>query len=1161
MNNPRQGTSVQLHSFNINGWKTNCTNLLGALDTAQPHLIALQETLLDSTSGRSADGLCHKLGFKTIWGHMADPVPNAAHTLRCNRTQCPGVGLIFSSRLDVTPLQLHTKEARALFEQGRIVAAKLATPASPVLLYNVYLPSGKQAHEERQRCYQVIFDELACQPHMPMVVLGDLNEDIDRNALAYQLSLQGWRRPLLMDAEGDIVEYTYSCGNIQSRIDALYLSPLAFSSVHRVVARTLQGTRGNMNHSLLSVEVQLTDTDHIVRPPQPIHFTRGPRFHCHSPIHWAEEKHKIQEILDKARNDFESDRFTSWSLDIDRCWSHFETCLYRHLVACHSLDFDKHGENYSPPAVEEFVTTAPKMKVTRPCTRTKRTGPMRLRAHLYRLIELSKSPSSAHALKRILADEEFICSSLRIDKDTFQAHMRNPTNAVPVWHEALSRYMTRHKDQGVQRWRQSLLDKNGQVTRKCFHWLKREVLPNHFALLEGETTLTGAREFFARSTSYWSSLMNRSSEERQQSFCNVHGRTNRLQEPLEQDIAVLKKCLRKVKVHAAGGLDRWAGSAMRLLPDEALPILLSFYQTFEQTTHFPPPLTWARMHLIPKFSTGVGRVEDYRPISVLSFFYRVWSAYRLHMIGVEFYEYFPSEMRGGLPGRDYGDMLTSIMLDVESAISVAVDPANDVVHPVFWFSLDAQKCFDNIGYMSAFDACHKAGIPPALTKTLGSIWLASKRYVSSGGQICPVPFTTSNGIFQGCCLSVVACLCLVVLWSKAVRAAGADNVTTPSYVDDRYIRTPCMDTMMHAAEASRVWERDNHFVLNKKKSALVQAPTTNNALIYESTPIPEPDCVTTLGTEIPLKYHASGALLRKRAQTAIRTGLRIHALHLPLPISQGLVESAMLPQLSHNVTATLYSKVELQRVRSVVRRACRTEARAHSFEVCAAILARPHRYDPESQVMYMHITSLVKSLRFRGTGLDTWRRMSEQRLYIVPRGPRGVYLRYLAKLSLVELDAQTLQHCTHGQIHLLDSSWSDFTHWLRSCIRYRLLNNAQNRRHRLQGAQDCDVAVTAAFYRSKNCGLRAELASILADALWCLHKKHVCDLAPSEICCFCHQNVPETVEHALWECDAWRQQRDMIPPCILTHIHTFTPAARLCGFCPSTAPQQCKAVW
>eukprot|EP00971_Amphidinium_carterae_P345393 6486322-Amphidinium_carterae.1 len=93
------------------------------------------------------------------------------------------------------------------------------------------------------------------------------------------------------------------------------------------------------------------------------------------------------------------------------------------------------------------------------------------------------------------------------------------------------------------------------------------------------------------------------------------------------------------------------------------------------------------------------------------------------------------------------------MLDVESAIS----PDLPEDHPsVFWLSLDAQKCFDNIGCRSAAHACELAGLPSRLVRALGGIWLSSQRYLSAGGQISKDHFGTCNSIFQGCCLSVIA---------------------------------------------------------------------------------------------------------------------------------------------------------------------------------------------------------------------------------------------------------------------------------------------------------------------------------------------------------------------------------------------------------------------
>eukprot|EP00971_Amphidinium_carterae_P306394 6088802-Amphidinium_carterae.2 len=1158
-NEPGQGVSVQLHSFNVNGWKTNHANVLAALNNRDPHIVALQETLLDSTSGRAADGLINRLGFKAIWGNMVDPVYNSKSVLRCDRSSCPGVAFIFSKRLDVAPLVLHTQGAKTLFNSGRLVAIRVSTPHTPVLLYNIYLPSGADAQEERETCYRIMFEELACQPGLPIVILGDLNEHVDRNALACQLSLQGWRRPHYVDTEGHEVQHTYQCGNVSSTIDGFYLSPLAFPAVHSIVVRRLHGQKGILQHSLLSAEIQICDTEPVTRPPRPVAFKKGPEYNQHSPVDWKRETRQIQTQLANVLQDYRTETFTSWSLDLDNLWTYYQQRLYCHLVACNEVDTEYHGDDFCCPSAAEFVSARPAIQQSKPPNKSRKTGPMRIRAHLYRLIDAHRNPQNKNALRRIKEDRDFICSTLRFDHDTFDKHVSEPQTAIPIWKASIERYMCRYRDAGIKKWQRSLIDKNGQITRKCYHWLKRELLPNHFALYDGTTIRTGPREFFQHCREYWSKLMNRSEDERQAAFLSVRSHPTTPYEPLDHDIDVLKSCLKKVKVHAAGGLDRWSGSAMKLIPDEALTALLCFYKTFEETAHFPPQLTWARMHLIPKFSSGVGRVEDYRPISVMSFFYRLWSAYRLKMLGSSFYDYFPSEMRGGLPGRDYGDMLSSIMLDIESALS---HPSPDAeASEVFWFSLDAQKCFDNIGYVTAFHACESAGLPKSLIRALGSMWLDAQRFVSAGGQVCETPFKTCNSIFQGCCLSVIACLCLVVLWSKAVRGAH-ESITTPSYVDDRYIRTPDMHTMMRAAEASRQWEYDNKFILNVKKSALVQIPSSNQQLVYESCPLPEPSCVTSLGTEIPLKYRSAGALQRKRIQTTIRTGLRIHSLHLPLPLAQNLVETAMLPQLSHNINATVYTKKSLQCVRSIVKRACRMERRAHSFEVCAALLTRPHRYDPESQILYTHIVSLVRSLRFRGQALITWQELVKQHLYTIPRGPRGVYLAYLSRLSIKEHeDALTLTHPSLGSIHLLDSDWHACAHWLRACIKYRLLAHAQSRRHRLDGAADCDVAVTTALYRSKSCVCRPELASIMSDSLWCLHKKFVCELASDELCCFCDSGENETVEHALWQCEAWADIRTKIPRSILIHIGSMKSSARLCGICPQTAPAQCKTDW
>eukprot|EP00971_Amphidinium_carterae_P087038 1721921-Amphidinium_carterae.2 len=347
VNKPCQTSSVLFHSFNINGWKTNHTQLFGALSGDYPHVIALQETLLDTTSSGSASGLMHKLG-----------------------TKCPGVALIYSRKLQVSPLILHTSAC----------CGQAGYPKWPVLIYNVYLPSGKQAQEQRQQDFQTIYEELETQPDVPAMVVGDVNEDIDRNLLTYQLSMRGWSRPHYETQAGLAVECTYRCGAVESAIDAIYLSPTAFPSVQ--------------HHDLLSFEVQLSDSDSVQRPPQSVSFTRGPKYHQHSPVDWAAEANHLRASLSQVVSDYNSVAFTSWSQNLDDAWNHFQKILYRHMLACHDVDLEKHGHEFTPPTVEEFVTPQPAITTSSPPKKTKRTGPMRMRANIYKLIDIGQPPRS-----------------------------------------------------------------------------------------------------------------------------------------------------------------------------------------------------------------------------------------------------------------------------------------------------------------------------------------------------------------------------------------------------------------------------------------------------------------------------------------------------------------------------------------------------------------------------------------------------------------------------------------------------------------------------------------------------------------------------------------------------------------------------------------------
>eukprot|EP00971_Amphidinium_carterae_P244327 4851358-Amphidinium_carterae.1 len=165
----------------------------------------------------------------------------------------------------------------------------------------------------------------------------------------------------------------------------------------------------------------------------------------------------------------------------------------------------------------------------------------------------------------------------------------------------------------------------------------------------------------------------------------------------------------------------------------------------------------------------------------MSCFYRLWSAYRLRTIPSEVFDNFPIEMRGGLPGRDYAEMLAAAMLNLEAQISGVGVGEPSTFQMV---TLDSRKCFDLLHHATVLDAAQRVGIDNSILVALGSLWTTAERTISMSGQLAPNKFRAYNGIPQGCAISVIVCNALVATWIHRMRQ---HDVIPAAFVDDRNI--------------------------------------------------------------------------------------------------------------------------------------------------------------------------------------------------------------------------------------------------------------------------------------------------------------------------------------------------------------------------------------
>jgi hypothetical protein len=163
-----------------------------------------------------------------------------------------------------------------------------------------------------------------------------------------------------------------------------------------------------------------------------------------------------------------------------------------------------------------------------------------------------------------------------------------------------------------------------------------------------------------------------------------------------------------------------------------------------------------------------------RPIGVMSVVYRLWAATRVREV-MQWQElWIDGEMHGYRKSHGAEDVWWKQALQVEESLLNTND--------LFGLSLDYGKCFDRVPVHLVLDLALEQGMSPRLVAPLRTLYARLQRRFRVGGGLGKL-FHSTNGIIQGCPLSVVLLNLLVNVWARSVRA-GAPSATPCAYADD-----------------------------------------------------------------------------------------------------------------------------------------------------------------------------------------------------------------------------------------------------------------------------------------------------------------------------------------------------------------------------------------
>eukprot|EP00665_Eupelagonemidae_sp_cell47_P009218 gene9219-8160_t len=236
--------------------------------------------------------------------------------------------------------------------------------------------------------------------------------------------------------------------------------------------------------------------------------------------------------------------------------------------------------------------------------------------------------------------------------------------------------------------------------------------------------------------------------------------------------ADLRRTLNRMSSQQACGMDGWRVAELKALPDVLLERLADVLNWVETTATWPAALENALVSLIPKGAGG--RPLDLRPISVASVVYRLWAATRCREVMRWQETWIATGQKGFRLGSTCADVFFPLALRIEKALLDGT--------PLVGFSADWAKCFDRYPHDVMLSLLGETGLDARVLGPLRTMYRNLRRRFRLSGAVGK-PFKSTQGLLQGCPLSVCGLTCIMAVLSKAVegRAPGAKF---DSFADD-----------------------------------------------------------------------------------------------------------------------------------------------------------------------------------------------------------------------------------------------------------------------------------------------------------------------------------------------------------------------------------------
>ncbi|KAJ9461004.1 Retrovirus-related Pol polyprotein from type-2 retrotransposable element R2DM [Diplonema papillatum] len=567
----------------------------------------------------------------------------------------------------------------------------------------------------------------------------------------------------------------------------------------------------------------------------------------------------------------------------------------------------------------------------------------------------------------------------------------------------------------------------------------------------------------------------------------------------------LRSIARKKGVQSSCGVDGWRMREVAALPDTILEGFAAVLNEVEETGLWPDGVLDALVTLIPK-----GEGDDplkLRPITVSSVVYRLWASVRLQEVLVWQEQWIHESQHGFRKGHSCDDVVMDIALSIEESLINGT--------PLHGIALDFAKCFDRVPQGLVLDLVEALGLHERVLAPLRHVYKYLRRrfkYPLGVGD----EFKVTNGILQGCPISVVLINALLSVLSKALVSRA--RVSPKSFADDLYLLSRLAKLLQEGIEVTAIFGSLTGLALNEGKCASFSTSEKGPRLEVGGKAVKSVKTVKVLG--VPLG--TEGPVDNGRSDATVEAAARLEA--SPLKPRTKFRVMQTIAASAHYGAAYCANSAGGFANNSVLRTALSAcliprSNRAKSPLATLTLVAKAHLCDPACASGYSSLRTAAKQYqkeRFRlrmdallVSGADA-----------SLKGPVGLISNLLREIRFLPAKRHSFELLSFEGA-TVPFSGKETLHFVREGLRLRAWRYLTTQRQGYSGIErGVDVRLLNRLWQNRatedrlSFAIRKCIAGAVYSREWCNRKWGTDD----GVCEFCDGGTPGTLLHYFWEC-------------------------------------------